>query len=243
MFVPFLFGVKAIWKQKKEPVVKLIIIIILTSPIPAALTRDSFYTIRALPLFWGLTAVLAFGLNNIIHYIPNLFSKISIFLILVTISLISLYSSYFILLKYEKSNDYGYPFIELVKKTTEFGNEQFIVDTGRRFAQYIYFVFYKKYDPEKLQAVNKTILDNYYDNTEFEELHVIDNVVIKPIVWNVDLDKKRILVGDTLAISEEQISEHKLTPIFEIKDLTNTIVFKAYFTHPELNYKNKDIIK
>lgn len=234
MFIPFLFGLKELLLLRKDTDFKVIILTILVAPIPAALTKDPFYTIRALSLFWGFTFIIALGIINIVNLLPKLY-KITIPAIFLIISLTSLYSSYFVLLKYERSNDYGYPFIELVKKTEELNSKEFLIDTGRVSNAYIYFAFYKKYNPLKFQKDNVEVLNNYYKNIQLEEIHKMDNVTIKHIVWNKDLDKKGILVGDTLAISEKQAKEHNLTPEFEIKDLYNNVFFKAYLTHPELN--------
>jgi len=63
---------------------------------------------------------------------------------------------------------------------------------------------------------------------------IIDNVVVREIVWKDDIFKEQILVGDELSINEKQIKEHCLTKMFEIKGLDNKTLYIGVKTNPEL---------
>ncbi len=126
---------------------------------------------------------------------------------------------------------YGYYNIELIKKLEGFRENKIILDSSRMNLG-IWFFFTKKYDPHKLQDELKHYVEKgYYASTEFDEKYRIDNVEIKPLYFS-DICKGTILIGDLLSISDSQVKDHKLSPLFEIRDLNNKIIFKAYSTDP-----------
>lgn len=67
---------------------------------------------------------------------------------------------------------------------------------------------------------------------EFDRYYKFANIETRPINWEEDIYQDLILVGDQLAVSGKQALEHKLTLLFEIKDLTGEVVLKAYSTNP-----------
>lgn len=233
MFIPFIFTWKLLPKIKFSWQVKLLLLFLLVSPIPAAIARDPFYTLRALPLFWGLTIIISIGTIKILDSL-NKRKGISILLILLFVSLGTLYSTYFILLPNERSEVYGYPYQEFTKLALNSPFTHFVLDSEISFPTYIWIAFYSKFDPRKIQDISETrIGENYYIGLQFDGKYLLDNIEIRPIYWIDDIYKDQMLVGTTLSISQKQAKEHKLTKIFEIANYSGEIYLIGYKTHPK----------
>ena len=239
MVVPFFIGIYHLLKKKSLPVIKILILVILISPIPAALTRDPFYTIRTLVFLWSISFVIGIGVYNLLIKISNFYLKFGLILAVVLFSAVSFYISYFILFKYERAENFGYSYIKLlefIEQNKDFSQKRFVVDNARDLGVGIRMAFLKKYDPLKLQqTLQPKVGDMYYSSLEIPEEYILDNIEARPIFWKTDLNKEQILVGDYLAISDEQIEKHKLKFEFEIKDLSGQVKLKGYST----NYKGK----
>lgn len=232
MLIPLLFGLKVFWEKRKDSFIRIMFLLMVTSPIPAGLTREPFYTLRVLPLLWVLTIIIALGGFDILHKLRfNFLRGLTLFAIS-SFSVLILISNYFILLKYEGSSDYGFPFIELAKKTEELNSKNFVIDLGRQGQSYIWFAFFKKYDPYKLQEQGRDVLIDYYNASEFDGKRVIGNVEMRNIDWGKDQCLDEIIVGDELSISEDQIREHHLRLEFEFSDLIGKVKLKGYSTNP-----------
>lgn len=232
MIVPFLFGIKEIIDKKNFVFNKIILLVLIISPIPAALVTDPFSTLRTLPLFWIFSIIIGFGLIKIIHHINNKYIVTIVVAIFSIMTVTSLYSSYFIQLKFQRSADWGYGYQQLVQETMKLHNEHFVIDENST-PLYIDVAFYKKYDPSLIQAfVNPKIKNNYYSLTEFNPNYKIDNIEIRSVVWRADIYKNQILVGSPIAISDQQAEEHSLHFIFEIKDLAGNTIFRGFRTDP-----------
>lgn len=233
MLIPLLFGLVKILRTRSSPLIKIILLVLLIGPIPAALTRDPFYSLRTLVYLWILTIIIAFGIGDILDKISDRFIKYSLAIFLLLYSSISLYSAYFVLLKYEREI-FDYSYMMVLDKTKEFPGQKFVVDSSRQLAAGIRFAFFKKYNPDKLQQdLRSKVVGQYYNNVEFDEPYVLDNIEVRPIVWREDICKKQVLVGDLLAISDGQAKEHKLELLFDIKDMAGNVALKAYLTNPK----------
>lgn len=225
MVIPFLLGIKVFFKNFKDPIIKLLALTAVVSLIPAALTTEPFYTMRVLPYLWVVTIVIAFGTYFIYQKLKKAYKFLFVFFI-VALSLGLLYEKYFVLLKYERSLSYGYPYLELAKKTEEIKNRKFVVDTGRD-NPYILLAFYKKYDPLKFQKLNGIKnTENYYNDIDFAINYLIGTIEERPINWNES--KEYILVGDPSVFSVAEIQHHNLTLDYEIKDLAGNSALKLY---------------
>ena len=239
MVVPFFIGIYHLFKKRSLPVIKILMLVILISPIPAALTRDPFYTIRTLVFLWSISFVIGIGVYNFFIKISNFYLKFGLALAVILFSTVSFYISYFILFKYERAENFGYSYIKLlefIEQSKDFSQKKFVVDNARDLGAGIRMAFLKKYDPVKIQkTLQPKVGDMYYSSVEIPEEYSIDNIEARPIFWKTDLIKDQILVGDNLAISDEQIEKHKLKFEFEIKDLFGKVSLKGYST----NYKEK----
>lgn len=226
MFVPLLFGAKVLLKNLSDPTIKVLTILLLVAPIPAALTIDPFYSMRVLALFWVLTIIMGLGSDYLLNSISSKKIQIALVLGLVIISVVSFYSSYFILFKHERGGEFGYEYRQLVIKLNDYKCKQVLIDSTRAIGAQIWIPFYGQIDPVKFQRqTNSEIKNNYYNNTDLDQVIKLDNLEIKPITWK---NEDKILVGDSLAISEDQIKEHNLVQLFQIIGLDGKVKLKAY---------------
>ncbi len=231
MIIPFLLGLKEIFKVIKQPVIKVIVINGLASVVPAALTTEPFYTMRVLPYLWLVTVIIAFG----VYYLFQKFNRInkSVFIVIILIFSLGLfYTKYFILLKNERSISYGYPYIELAKKSEEQKDKKFVLDSARD-TSYILLAFYKKIDPKEFQKLNGLKdSSNYYNDINLNHNYTIGNIQMRGIVWKDDTYINEFLAGDNLAISPIDQTEHRLTLVEDIQGLDGSLGIKLFSTNP-----------
>ena len=240
MLIPFLLSTRIFLKNRSQPLIKMFLLTILISPIPAALTRDPFYTLRILEFLWVLTIMVGFGIRGILDRIWNNFLKYSFILLVLIYSGISLYISYFILFKYERTT-FNYSYMKLRERIEDSPNQKFVIDDSRNLAIGVRMAFFKRFNPDKLQNIFKTkFTDSYYSGNEFAEVYKLDNIEVRSINWPIDICREQILLGDLLAISDQQVSEHDLKLVFDIKDMARDITLKAYSTNPELSCAAKN---
>jgi len=237
MVTPFFIGIYYLFKKRSLPINKILILVVLISPIPASLTRDPFYTIRTLDYLWSISFIIGIGIYNLLTKIHYFYFKVGLILTFLFFSITIFYVSYFVLFKYERAENFGYSYIKLfefIEQNKNFSQKNFVIDTSRELGAGVRMAFLKKYDPLKLQQTLKPKVGNmYYGSVEFVEEYALDNIEVRPIFWKGDVYKEQILVGDSLAISEGQIKEHKLKLEFEIKDLTDRVSLKGYSTNPK----------
>lgn len=232
MILPFFFGIKEFFKIIKDPVTKLLILTGLISLIPASLTREPFYTMRTLNYLWVVTIVISLGIYFIYQKL-NLVIRCLFILSILLLSSVLLYSKYFVLLKYERGQNYAYPYIEVAKITEQLKDKKFVIDTYQG-TTYPMIAYYKKYSPWEFQKINSIKnVNNYYNNIDYSYNQIVGNVEIRPIFWKSDICKEQILIGNNIAISSGQIAEHKLKLFHEFKDLTGEIILRAYETDPK----------
>jgi len=233
MIIPFILGLRSLIVKRSLPFVRIMILLLVIGPFSASLTRDPFATIRVLGFLWGITSIIAFGLNYLLSIFSSFRLKLLIFTVVVLLSLVQLYLAYFVLLKYERSDNYGYSYLELLKQIDQMKNQHFVVDSSREPAVGIMYAFFKKYDPNKLQNDLKPLVaGRYYSTSDPKEVYIVDNIEARPIIWREDICKDQVLVGDLLAISDGQVKEHYLRFLFDVKDMAGNVALRAYATDP-----------
>lgn len=217
MLIPFLVGLVILLKYR----LKILGILLLITPIPAGFTGDLFYPLRALDFLWVITLIISYGIYRILALINLRKSKIILCLLVTFYALISLYISYFILFKYEKSKDYGYVYVRLMGKLSDYKDKHIVIDSARDPGIEIRLAYLKEYDPVKIQSqLFSQFQTSYYSSkVNTNETLVIGNIEIKPLDWGEAGRKNYIFCGDGLAISEKNVLEHRLKLEFEIPDL------------------------
>src|SRR3989344_1636612 len=232
MVIPYFAGLFTIWQKRRSDNFKFIAVLSLTAPLPMALTGDPFSTQRALPLLLPLVLIMSAAADLIIQKLPCKIWITASF-ILLTVSGVMLWRSYFVLLPNERAKAWGYGFEQLAEEIKKHSNEKFIIDQSRTKPAYIELAFFLKYPPEKFhQEVDRSIRENYYTNARFDSYYNFGNIETRNIKWEEDVYNNLVLVGDSLAISKNQEKEHSLTQIFEIKDPLGQVVFQGFRTNP-----------
>jgi len=232
--LPFwLIGIFWLFKKskKEEKQLKfLVILMMIISPIPASITKDPFSSIRALPLAFPLLVLMAIGIDKCLEKF-KFFGEIGLLILLI-------WSMGRIYLPIFKFNDYfrGTSWDEGIEEmVNEIKDEDLpVVVDNTRGEIYSQILFFTQADPKKYQEENFEVSkESYYTDMTRNEIKQIKNISIRPIRWDKDIYKEQILVGDALSISQEQINEHCLTVLFEIKDTEGKIIFIGVKTHPE----------
>lgn len=228
-----------ITKRNKESL--LILSLFLISPIPDSLTGDGHYA-RASLMLPFLTIIEGIGLI----YIYNLFRRIeiqslkySLFFFLVIISVFSLFSFYLNYLTYfrdfySRYSHYGYK--QLMRDAYFERNSFDRIYISKHFIdtkQYIFYLFFNKYDPVKYQ--NKSNVSYVQEKDGWISVNRIDNIYfvenLPSIPKKSDLSKKRILLISTPLDFPKNIKERK-----EIKDYLGNVILKEVELKELFNY-------
>lgn len=246
MIIPMILGIRVLISKISEPIYKILVMLLVISPIPASLTGDPFYTLRVLEMLWGLTIVISMGMVTILKSKLGYF-KYPIIIGFFVVFLFSLWSSYFGRFKYERAEHFGASSIALMDELNKYQNSEILINpsdlgVGLRLAYLL------KYDPGEIQKELKpAIKQGYYSQEVIDENLRMGNIQVRPIFWEDDIYKRQLIVGDLLAISFSQATEHKLRKQFEIKGMDGEIRWVGYLTDPEskcqekLIYTNKQI--
>lgn len=235
-FLPFLAGLYFLRKFIDVRLIKFLEIFTVISLVPVSLTGDVFYPLRALEFFWLFSIVISIGLFGIGEIIKNNKIKWLTLLMLTMYSVGSFYVSYFVLFQHESTENVGNTYIELSDKLNLYSGYNIVLDSTRDPAAGLRLAYFRRYNPLKLQTLLKSQLTTPYYTSEvaLQELYVIDNIEVRPIDWKKDrCGPKTVLVGDSLVFSQEQIKEHNLTKVFEIKGINKNTVLWGYETNPD----------
>jgi len=238
MIVPYLLGLTILWRKRGSDTSIFILLLALTTPITASLTKDPFPVHRVMPLVLPLALIISIGIDRLFKL--NIIGKRNInfliikgiALVIFIVSIVFFWRSYFVFFPKEKAKywGYGYDTLAQIIKTSD---EHFMIDRERLPIPYTELLFFLKVPPEEFQnSVDQNIKANYYQNLPFDQNFRFANVETRGIDWEKDIYRNQVLVGDSLAISEDQAKEHFLTKIFEIKDPLGEVVFVGYRTNP-----------
>lgn len=230
MVIPFLIGIFLL--ISKQPKYKIIICWLLLSPIPAAITRDPFATIRALPLIFPICIIISLGLEKILYLGP----------LFLFISALSLWTNIFVLLPHERVIPWRYGFKQLITKLESYPNKKVLFDDPRG-VYYIEFLFFEKYSPQKFQQEQHPLgISNYYNNLSYDGSYIFANLKIRPLDWTKDSLIDQIIVATPLAINDAQAKEHFLKKEFDIFYPNKEVAFQVFSTQPQLKLLQNKII-
>ncbi|KKT75645.1 MAG: hypothetical protein UW69_C0013G0004 [Microgenomates group bacterium GW2011_GWA2_44_7] len=239
----YIFGLYIVIKKKELGELRnLTLVLLLVSPIPAAVTGDPYTTIRALPLVIPQLIVIGLGIIFSFLYLRNhlriIFATVLVFLSIY--SLLQLYSSAFILNEYYRAKDWDYGFDKVVKTIMASDPGLPVIVDNARGENYIELLFYLRFDPEKYQKENFEVpVSEYYTNLKRNSEKTIGRITTRPIVWEKDLVTDQILVGDELAISRQQIEENRLEIIKEVPYPDRKVAFRIVRTNPKYQMEKR----
>ncbi len=235
-FFPFLAGLYFFSKFIDKKLIKFIGLFTLISLVPVSLTGDIFYPLRALEFFWLLSLIVSMGILGIWEIIKQKTIKWLAFLTLIIYSLGSFYVSYFIFFQHETTENAGNTYFELSRELGKYDGYNIVLDSTRDSAAGLRVAYFRKYNSKKLQTFLKSQLTTPYYSSQVnsQEFYVVDNIEARSVDWKKDrCSPKTILVGDGLAFSGQQIKEHNLTKLFEIKGINKNVVLYGYETSPD----------
>jgi hypothetical protein len=209
------------------------------SPITASLTRDPYSSTRALQMVIPLAVIIALGIIESYFYMRRwrlagfrfLFGVIAAGFVIY--SLLKLYSSVIVLNETYRgaSWEYGWKEIAEIIKNLD-SNYPVKVDSSRNVG-YIELAFFMKADPKKYQLDNYEVSEKeYYTNLSMNSEKKIGRVTWGAIDWRNDLLQKQYLIGDSLAISDQQIKEHNLNLIREVYYKDGSLDLRVVETNP-----------
>ncbi|RJR29100.1 hypothetical protein C4564_03580 [Candidatus Microgenomates bacterium] len=238
MVTPFLYGFYHICNNiKKYYLVGLLVVFFASVP---ALTRDPFSTLRSLQLLPLYIFIITLGIDRMLTYRYRLvlFGVAT----LLCMSVVSLWRSYFVLFPVERAEVWGYGYKQIADYAVSHSSQEMIVDTSRVKPPYILFAFYMKFPPQEFQELNR-YKGNYYSlDTMFSNKYKFANIETRIINWEEDVYRQQVLVGDVLAISAQQATEHKLTKVLEVVSPSKNILFVGYETNPQAKCESENYL-
>jgi len=161
-------------------------------------------------------------------------------IILFIYSLLKLYSSVIILNEYHRAKywDWGWQKVAEVLMLQD-KSLPVVIDNARSDPD-LQLAFFLKYDPLKYQTENFEVpMSEYYTNLYRNKTKHVGQIVTRPISWKEDLIIDQYLVGDELGISNEQILEHNLTLLTEIKYPDRNVAYRIVKTNPVWEKQNR----
>jgi len=223
------FGFYFLWRRN-ESARKIIFYLLFTATIPAVLSRDLVSMVRALNIVLPLVILEGFGLyfliNKLAEVIPVKKAIVSFFVfLLISLNVIMFIDSYFVHLPKEYSADWLYGYKQALEDVPDDLSKYDRVIFSDQYGQpYIYYLFYKKYSPEKFQ--NQAVLEQ--KTVDVGTVRRIDNIEFRPINWPSDRGlENTLLIGTETEIPEPDIvTENKSKKLTEIKFLNNKPAFK-----------------
>jgi 4-amino-4-deoxy-L-arabinose transferase-like glycosyltransferase len=241
-FLPLILGIVFFLRNNKQRKLSFALTtLFLLSPLPNAFTSDGNYVRSSimqpfLALFGGLGIYYCWdflkGKQKLISY---LFA--TVFLIAISFSLISFFIIY---LTYFKNNyaiysQYGYK--DLIQKTYALRNDYNRIYISRHLndaKQYIYYLFYTKYDPRQYQGKKGVSYSMTTDG--WVSVDKIGNIYFVPNPpTGSQLEKMSSL--NCLIISSPLDFPKSIKPVFVVKDKLGNVIFEAVRSVDLLRYK------
>lgn len=204
------FGFYFLW-MKRVTDKKFILFWLFTATIPAVFSRDLISMVRALNLMFPLAVLEGFGFYYLINKIAGAaklsMSLVSGFLgIAVAINLIIYLDFYFVHLPKENSQGWLYGYKQIISQLPDTSKYDRVVFTDEYGQPYIYYLFYKRYSPEKFQSQAKL----EQDGVDVGTVRKIDNIEFRKISWPVDRGlENTLLVGTDIEIPDHDIPTEK----------------------------------
>jgi 4-amino-4-deoxy-L-arabinose transferase-like glycosyltransferase len=229
----YVYGFYLLLKEKQLKEFRFFTLLLLfIAPIPAAVTRDPYTTIRALPLCIPQLSIIALGFFSFYKRFP----KISLVTIgvLSFYSLFRLYSSGIVLNEYFRANEWNYGWEEVSTTIKTLDSTLPIVVDNTRSEPYSQLLFYLQFDPATYQSQNFEVpLSEYYTAMTRNTTKIIGNITTRPIEWKVDTLRHQYLVGDSLSISDGQMKEHNFKLVRDIFYPDHTLAFRVVEVIPK----------
>lgn len=236
MFLPFLLGLWTLIKSKESDLKKILIILFPISLVPASLTGDIFYPLRALVFLFLISVIITLGILPIYDFFKNKKVRTLVLGGVLLFSYFNFYISYFVLFQYETTEYVGGSYIKLNEYLEKYKDKNIVIDSARDFAIGLRIAYLNEFPAGELAKQLRPQLTSSYYSSEVGvlETYKIDNIIIRPLRWGLDsCSPNTLVIGDEFAISSEQATEHKLKKEFVVNGNEGNPILVAYSTHPD----------
>lgn len=246
-FLPLILGsIYLLKKSKQKKISYAFFTLFLLSPLPDSLTSGGNY-IRASLMIPFLAILDGLGIYYLFDFVrtnKNLrIAFIAIFTIAVVIGAVPFFLNYVTYFKnnYAIFSQYGYA--DLVKKTVFVENNYDRIYVSRHLndtKQYIYFLFYTKYDPvkyQKKQNVDYSLAsDNWLSIDRINNLFFVQNIPTTEELTEIPDQNKILLISNPVDFPQDVKS------VFVVKDKLGNVIFKAVRSSDLLEYDREQKI-
>ncbi len=240
-----ILGLLFLLKDKKYKKINYaFVILFLLSPVPDSLTSDGNY-VRSSIMIPFLALLNGLGLYYLFNILKGKRLKQLLIVLITLIMFFSVFSLFITYNTYFKNNysifsQYGYK--DLMGKVHGLKDDYERIYITRHLndaKQYIYYLFFNKYDPVKYQG-KKNVSYSKEENSwlsidKIENIYFVQNPPV--IDENSELSTKKILI-----ISNPVDFPKEVKPVFVVKDRLGNVLFKAVNLSELLKY-NKEYKK
>ncbi len=198
---------------------------LITSPLPAILSRDQVHAARALNMVIPLIIISSFGLVYLINYIgsikANLFPATSYALLFAAFILPFLYflDAYFVHLPKHNAVYWDYGYKEVVSNLSTLPTDKTIVFQQSYEQPFVFFLFYNPAYRSKSPV---------YEPSEVGDVGFVTqlgNVTFQRLGWPFVYPKGTIIVVDEITAPENLVNEY-YSIISEIKRPNNSVAYR-----------------
>ena len=240
-FLPLILGIAFLLKNTKQKKFSMLLLILfLLSPLPDSLTSDGNYT-RSSMMIPFIAIITGLGYYYLFNFLRNKYKNlqypsIALFILLIFLSTISFYVGYSTYFKnnYSIYSQYGYKdLISNIKANETNFNRIYLTTHLNDAKQYIFYLFYSRYDPflyqQKKDVVYRTVTDGWISVDRIEKIYFVQN---PPTLK----DLKSLPSSSTLIVSNPVDFPQDIKSEFNIKDKLGNIIFKAVRLSDLLEY-------
>ncbi len=192
--------------------------------LPSSLTIEKINFERVLPMFIPLAILTSIGINSLWN--PK--KIITVFIVfLYAFNYLYFLDQYFVHAK-KKNDAWQMGYKQIMEKVTSMqGNYQKIIVQQSLEQPYIFFLFYKKYDPSKYQEIVSEVFVPNETGKDMGLVSRIDNIEFKDIDWSVNKpDGSNLYIMPTYKLGQQQKFYQDYKQVEEIKDLNGFSLFK-----------------
>lgn len=207
--------------QKDNQAKQFVWLWLLLSPLPSVLSRDQVNAVRALNMSVPIIIIISFGVYYIFKY-----RYLKYFLILgYLISIGYFMDAYFIHLPRHNDAAWNWGYKQVMEYIDPKSYEKVVIQQS--YSQpYIYYLFYKQYDPKTLQKQIKQVKSSNVYDVKFVES--IDNVYFTDIYPGEFEHKNYLVISDDIAMDEQKANSIGYEKAIEFKYYNGTNSFNIY---------------
>lgn len=219
----FLYVIKRILKSFK---MRFLIYWIVAGIAPAAATWTWYHPLRSLNIFPALEIIVALGIGQVFEYVNNIVTSklvkrclLSIFVVLISLSVVYTINNELLYSPYESNGEYqpggykeGMPYLKSVQD-----NYSRVVIDSPHAQNYIFLLFYQQFDPKVFQSyANLRPKPGVLGNLNFD----FGKYSFRKVDWPVDRNLKDIVFWTS---PDVPVSEVEQIPGAKIKKIKNVL--------------------